>query len=582
MANPFADIDTSPPKEGGRQPVLELTVRPSGAERPNPFADIDTSAPPSPMMGLAKAAGTGVVKGVTGLLGLPDMAKRGMAAASDFFVSPEAAKQNQAMREQLRSGYELPSAGQIDEKVQSVTGPYYKPQTTPEKYAETIGSFLPGAVMGPGNMAANALKYGIIPGAASEAAGQATEGTALEPYARIAGGIAGIAVPAIAKRAITPLPASQASQEAASVLKNEGVEVTAGQKTGSNFAKWMESTSKDLPGGAGGVLERQKEQFTAAALKRAGETASRATPDVIEGAFARIGQTFDDVASRNALRIDRGTIGELQNVWKDYSSVTNQTARAPIVENTIRDMLDYFKTGKPLPGEMYLNWRSQLDKQARSLRFQDPQLSSAMGDMVQTLDKTMERSMRAAGNTADMAALKQARREYKNLLVIEKAATGAGADAASGLISPSQLRNATVQQNRRAYAKGQGDMAGLARAGETILKDLPNSGTAARLAAQNVLGAGGGALGFQAGGDVLSSLAGAAGGYASAALGARALMSKPVQAYLGNQVLSGPVRGQNIYSVLSNSAPQVEKLASQREKPRQKSGGNSRSTNAKN
>ena len=38
----------------------------------------------------------------------------------------------------------------------------------------------------------------------------------------------------------------------------------------------------------------------------------------------------------------------------------------------------------------------------------------------------------------------------------------------------------TVTQNRRAYARGQGDFADLARAGEGVMKPLPNSGTAPR------------------------------------------------------------------------------------------------------
>jgi hypothetical protein len=61
----------------------------------------------------------------------------------------------------------------------------YKPQTTPGKYAQTVGEFVPGAMIGSGNMLTNIVKYGAIPGIASEAAGQVTEGTKFEPYARV-------------------------------------------------------------------------------------------------------------------------------------------------------------------------------------------------------------------------------------------------------------------------------------------------------------------------------------------------------------------------------------------------------------
>ena len=42
-----------------------------------------------------------------------------------------------------------------------------------------------------GSLAANALRYGLLPALSSETAGQLTKGTAAEPWARIAGGILG-------------------------------------------------------------------------------------------------------------------------------------------------------------------------------------------------------------------------------------------------------------------------------------------------------------------------------------------------------------------------------------------------------
>ena len=45
------------------------------------------------------------------------------------------------------------------------------------------------------------------------------------------------------------------------------------------------------------------------------------------------------------------------------------------------------------------------------------------------------------------------------------AATGAGANAASGLLSPAQLRNAAINQNRRAFARGTNAFTDLANAG---------------------------------------------------------------------------------------------------------------------
>lgn len=55
------------------------------------------------------------------------------------------------------------------------------------EYISTAGEFAGGAGASAGPRAM--LQYGVVPGIASEAAGQATEGTAAEPYARFAAGL---------------------------------------------------------------------------------------------------------------------------------------------------------------------------------------------------------------------------------------------------------------------------------------------------------------------------------------------------------------------------------------------------------
>lgn len=69
-----------------------------------------------------------------------------------------------------------------------VNQPAYQPQTTPGKYAQTISEFAGNAATG-GPRAA--LTLGAIPGAVSETAGELTQGTPIEPYARLGGAIIG-------------------------------------------------------------------------------------------------------------------------------------------------------------------------------------------------------------------------------------------------------------------------------------------------------------------------------------------------------------------------------------------------------
>jgi hypothetical protein len=154
----------------------------------------------------------------------------------------------------------------------------------------------------------------------------------------------------------------------------------------------------------------------------------------------------------------------------------------------------------------------------------------------------MERSLFRSGNSADMQLLRTARNEYRNMMVLEKAATGAGSGAAEGLISPSQLRNAVVQQSRRAYGRGQGDFAELARAGEALLKPLPQSGTSPRHNVTHMLQTIGAIVGGGAGaaGGPGGAAMGAVAGLAAPAVAGRALLSRPIQAWLGNQRLAAP------------------------------------------
>ena len=146
-------------------------------------------------------------------------------------------------------------------------------------------------------------------------------------------------------------------------------------------------------------------------------------------------------------------------------------------------------------------------------------------------------------NPNDLGGWKNVRKEYRNLLVIERAGTGGGEVAANGIISPAQLRNATVmKQGRRNYARGKGDYAELARAGEAVMKAPPNSGTAARQAARlapNLLGGAlGGTVGGSEGGGMEGALLGFAAGTAAPYAMGRALLSKPVRGYLGNQAMA--------------------------------------------
>lgn len=145
------------------------------------FPVVDSTA-----MDMLKSAGSGIVKGVSGLVGLPAAVENITAKGIDKAVQ-FAGDQFGVQTPRLQGDISyLPTGEQVQGAIErNVTGPLHEPQTTPGRYAETVGEFAPAAMIGgPAGMAGRVAKYAVLPGAASEAAGQFTEGSDLEPYVR--------------------------------------------------------------------------------------------------------------------------------------------------------------------------------------------------------------------------------------------------------------------------------------------------------------------------------------------------------------------------------------------------------------
>ena len=111
----------------------------------------------------------------------------------------------------------------------------YRGESTPAQFAGTIGEFVgPGGLLGGGK---KLMQASVAAGAGSEAAGQATEGTDLEPYARIAGALvspyaANKTLSAFQKKNVTSPTISTLKAEknsAYDLLKSEGTGLTGTQ-----------------------------------------------------------------------------------------------------------------------------------------------------------------------------------------------------------------------------------------------------------------------------------------------------------------------------------------------------------------
>lgn len=139
---------------------------------------------------VAGAGAAGVSRGVTGLL---DLIPSGLAAAGDVGArAAEALGASPEFAQGIRSGLQVTEPQLARELASQATGgaTEFRGETLPGQFAGTVGEFLPGAVLAGGVNPASLATGALIPGVGSEAAGQLTKDTDLEPFARIAGAIA--------------------------------------------------------------------------------------------------------------------------------------------------------------------------------------------------------------------------------------------------------------------------------------------------------------------------------------------------------------------------------------------------------
>jgi len=394
---------------------------------------------------------------------------------------------------------------------------------------------------------------------ASSAAGGGVGEATDNPLLGLTAAVATPALMSLASRAVTPIQSGMSAerQRLADVAKKEGIDLTAGQKTGSKRLQALESVFEDLPFSGPrqqAITEGNREQFNRAVLNKAGVYGTKATPDVMNDAFDASDRSFRSMAAKTTVSLDNQFLDDLQNVATKYGSKL-ETQQKPIVQSYLNDLLS---SGNTMPGELYQDTRSAISKQAKGTG--DTQLASALRGIRNALDSAAERSMPAdmKGDWADL------RRQYGNLKSISQAVASAGAGAAEGDIPPAQLASAVRQaMGADAYSRGAGDLNDLARVGKTFIQSkVPDSGTAKRAMWMRLLtgglGLGSGGTALALGHDPVVAAAAAGAGLAAPAVAQRAYMSPVMQAYLKNQLVQGPQMNKGLLGALA-----IEQMKSQ-------------------
>jgi hypothetical protein len=539
--------------QGGQAQPMQAAPAPSTQAQP------EAPQVPAQREGLFPQFASGMTEGAANFLSLPNTVEMGLRsigpaignAMGGDFAYPESSM--------------LPDAGASLRSFADNTGAMTEPTNDMggrmvRRIGQEVGGNIVPMASTAGSLGRKAAELGLTLASGSGAA-VANQLAPDNPLADMAGQAAGFGLGAgaleLGRKLITPNPMTSERAAIVKALKNEGIDLTAGQATGNKNLQYMES---ELGGDAAqNFMETQGDQFTNAALDRIGVTAPRATPEVLDRAYRNIGSEFDRLAASSSVPVDQAFVGDLNNTVASYQNLLESNA-APAVQNYIDEIFDHAAkspAGQPmLSGDQYQSLRSRIGADMR--RTSSPALQDALGDIQSALDDAVERYLSVA-SPDDIPAWKEVRNQYRNFLVIEKAAAGAGEKTAQGILSPAQIRNAIVQQSKRGYVRGMGDFADLARNATATMTPLPNSGTAARLGAKGVVTSiptiAGTLLGGAAGaGNPLAAIAGGAAGAVVPGQIGKAMISPMGRSYLANQLIKpGPGYSGNINSLLARA-----------------------------
>lgn len=384
----------------------------------------------------------------------------------------------------------------------------YEPQTTPGRYTKTGVEGATGAALTGGRNVLASIVSGAAAGLGSEAGADVLGES---PMSRTIGGIAGGLLPGGINRVTRPMGEPPPNVlRAGEKMKEAGVDLTAGQKTGS---KRLQRAEVELGGATTDALvERQQEQFSKAAMAEAGMPAKLPTAENLRANRDRIGSDMDRLAASTTVPFDQ----QLQDGMLDAAILHTEVGANPKTMETVQGVMDHAadlaaQNGGVLSGEAYQNLTTRI-RQLRDAEI-DPAASEALGKMQEAINDAVERTM--PQDTVER--WRSARNQYRNQLILENAvAKGATSDQYDAKISPARLGTSTdtVEGTQRVATESNSPMTELATAGAKAMPKLPDSNTAARTNLRNPL-------------MWIPEAAGAAAG--------KALMSDPVQGWLSAQ-----------------------------------------------
>ena len=391
---------------------------------------------------------------------------------------------------------------------------------------------------------------------ASTAAYYAGEAAGDSPYAPLAqigagmvGGMTPSAAMAFGRRVATPLRISNPpeTQRLIGVAEKEGISLTPGTKSGSRPLQAAESVLSTLPFSSGPqrqVYAKTREQFNQAILKKAGINDKYVSPEVLDNAFTGIGTEFNDlVAQTPPLRVTPEFDAKIKTVFYDNIFKLSRRLDANtkgIFEGYVEDFKNLYEKTKAggsgvIDPQSYQDIATDLRATIRETS--DKTLKKNLGIMQNALDDLLEQN----SSKQLKSQWSDARRRYRNLLIVDKAAGGGtGETRISGDIPFAGFKQAVDAADQSGFARGRGEYNDLARVGDLLTQKIPNSGTPERTFMQKVISNPLAAIGTALAGSTVVGTPYVLGGVA-APYGLQKFINSPTGAkYILNQKYAGP------------------------------------------
>jgi len=343
----------------------------------------------------------------------------------------------------------------------------------------------------------------------------------------------------------TPMPPQQVRMGNVARLERAGVPVSPGQRSGQPLAQTMESVMKYLPPSAprsARFVDEQQRAYTKALLSHAGINADTAGPEVLSAAQRRFNGIYNDLEQATVLRgPDEQMVDDLARAEGVVGKGSPQNIRDSFIG--YRDDVLNWASGKPRPGQTFQGLAEDLGNEIRKAERSDAAGSTRYAEALINLRNALFGMVERQASPEVANGWRQANREYAIFKAIEDSMLDPSqVTLNTNFVNPRKIGNIQMKVRSREWTQGGEDedsFTNLVKAGAALIPDpIPNSGTAQRMFAQDILTGGQQMFSSPAG-----PLVGAAQGMAGTGAATAATMFDPITGigipYLGSRFWYG-------------------------------------------